>query len=509
MTNAGKGEDLLWNRPSVEVANALFRESGDAVVVVDPADLRIIDVNSVVTRFTDLARDTLLGSHLPELVQSENRDSDGFETIRQTQTFHSRDGYRLRTQRPDLWIPVSVTISRLHFLNASPLGLVTLRDLRELNESRRIAERSSNELKRVLQSINDCVWNAIVDDRGLFQYAYLSPVIEQLTGRHVSEFLERPTAYGELVHADDQPAYEALRLKLHSGRSDHAEYRLLRDDGQTCWVNERVKCTTLQDGHVIQMFGLISDVSERVLTEKRLRQKDAELAHVARVSAMGGMASAIAHEINQPLQAITAFADIAANTLGAGEGSLAGLQELNAQISEQALRAGEIIRRLRSFVRKTDGQRAIEDLHAVVRESIEFMVPGARDAGIALRLNLSASPMHIQADRIQVQQVIVNLVRNSIEAIVDQDTSDGTVSVSTRVVEQEAQISVEDTGAGVSGTSMERLFDAFVTTKNAGLGMGTAICRTIVESHGGRIWATPGTECGTVVHFTLPLHDRG
>ncbi|MCP4510291.1 MAG: PAS domain-containing protein, partial [Fuerstiella sp.] len=105
--------------------------------------------------------------------------------------------------------------------------------MRELNESRRIAERSSHELKRVLQSINDCVWNAIVDDRGLFQYAYLSPVIEQLAGHHVSEFLERPTAYRELVHADDQAAYEKSRLRLHSGQSDHAVYRLQRNDGNT------------------------------------------------------------------------------------------------------------------------------------------------------------------------------------------------------------------------------------------------------------------------------------
>ncbi|MCP4785640.1 MAG: PAS domain-containing protein [Fuerstiella sp.] len=381
--------------------------------------------------------------------------------------------------------------------------------MRELNESRRIAERSSHELKRVLQSINDCVWNAIVDDRGLFQYAYLSPVIEQLAGHHVSEFLERPTAYRELVHADDQAAYEKSRLRLHSGQSDHAVYRLQRNDGNTCWVNERVKCTSLQDGRVIQMFGLISDITERVLTEKRLRQKDAELAHVARVSAMGGMAAAIAHELNQPLQAIAAFADTAVSVLDAGKDPCVDLQEINVQISEQALRAGEIIRRLRSFVRKTDGQRSIEDLHAVVRESIEFMTAVARDAGITLCLNLSDSAIHIQADRIQVQQVMVNLIQNSIESIIDQETSDGTISVSTSVVGQEAQIFVEDTGAGVSAASMETLFDPFVTTKNTGLGMGTAICRTIVESHGGRIWATPGRVCGTIVHFTLPVHDKG
>ncbi|MCP4785641.1 MAG: PAS domain-containing protein [Fuerstiella sp.] len=102
MTNAGDGDDVLWHRPAGEVAHALFRESGDAIVVVDPTDLSIIDVNSVIIKFTDLARDTLLGSHLSKLVQSENQDSDGFETLRQTQTFHSRDGYRLRTKRSDL-----------------------------------------------------------------------------------------------------------------------------------------------------------------------------------------------------------------------------------------------------------------------------------------------------------------------------------------------------------------------------------------------------------------------
>jgi C4-dicarboxylate-specific signal transduction histidine kinase len=320
--------------------------------------------------------------------------------------------------------------------------------------------------------------------------------------------MDQPTAYCELVHTDDQAIHETHRRQLHGGQSSQAEYRLQRDDGKVRWVSERVKCTTLQDGRVVQMFGIISDITDRVTSERRLRLKEAELAHVARVSAMEGMAAAIAHEINQPLQAIAAFADVAAHILEAGNDPSVDLRELNSQISEQALRAGEIIRRLRTFARKTDGERSTEDVHAVVRESIEFMTPVARDKGIALRLNPSAAPIRIRADRIQVQQVLVNLIRNSIESILDQETPGGTVCVSTAVVGSEAQISVEDNGVGVTSELMESLFVPFVTTKSTGLGMGTAICRTIVKAHGGRIWAAQGRETGTIIHFTLPLHDE-
>ena len=507
MNAPDNGNDVLWNRPAAEVAHALFRESGDAVIIVDPSDLSIVDVNSVVLRFTELDRNSILGSHLSELVEADMPDDDAFEAIRQTETFHSRGGYRLQTSTRDVCIPVSVTTSRLHFSNASPLGLVTLRDMREINESRRIAERSSGELMRVLQAVNDCVWNAIVDDQGRFQYAYLSPVIEQLTGQQVSDLMDHPAAYREIVHADDQATHEEHRQKLHGGESSQAEYRLQRGDGKVRWVSERVKCTTSQDGRMLQLFGIISDVTDRVTSERRLRLKEAELAHVARVSAMEGMAAAIAHEINQPLQAIAAFADVAANVLDDGQDASVDLRELNVQISEQAIRAGDIVRRLRNFARKTDGERSTEDVHAVVRESIEFMTPVARDEGITLHLKQSAAPIRIRADRIQLQQVMVNLIRNSIDSILDLETPGGTVSVSTAVVESEAQISVEDTGVGVTRELMESLFVPFVTTKSSGLGIGTAICRSIVEAHGGRIWAAQGRECGTIIHFTLPLHD--
>ncbi len=150
----------FWRRPPDEVAQALFRESGDAIVVVDPANLSIVDINPVVVKLTGLAREVLVGSNVTELVQSEKQDADCFSTLQRTETFHSRAGFRLRTDSPDRWIPVSLTISRLHFSDSPPLGLVMLHDMREINESKRKAERTSDELKRVLQSVNDCVWNA-------------------------------------------------------------------------------------------------------------------------------------------------------------------------------------------------------------------------------------------------------------------------------------------------------------------------------------------------------------
>ncbi|MDP7020107.1 MAG: PAS domain S-box protein [Pirellulaceae bacterium] len=501
-------EGSLWLRSPIETAQALFQESGDAIVVVDPATLRIIDANPVVLKFTEMTHEDLVGSDMTDLLKSDEQKMGCFSTLLETGTFHSRAGFRLRTNRRDHWIPVSVTISRMHFSDAQPLGLFLIHDMREINEAKHRAERTADELQRVLQSVSDCVWNAILDPAGQLQYVYLSPVIERITGYDVAHFLDEPSVYREVVHPNHQSVYQDFVSRLRGNRSEQLEYQVRRADGESRWVSEHVNCSQAEGSHLTHLFGVLTDITSRKRSAERLRQKEAELAHFSRVSAMGEMAAALAHELNQPLYAIANFAGTAEKLLETGGDTTARLGDINRQISGQALRAGEIIRCLRAFVSKTKGVRSTVDVNAMVRDSHKLLLPVARDEGATVRLALAEAPLNVNVDQVQIQQVVVNLLTNAFESLRSKDAENRVVEIGTAMTEDgDVQVSIKDSGVGISRELVGKLFEPFFTTKESGMGMGMAISRTIIESHGGRIWATPGDECGTVACFTLPLHQ--
>jgi two-component system sensor kinase FixL len=224
---------------------------------------------------------------------------------------------------------------------------------------------------------------------------------------------------------------------------------------------------------------------------------------------MGEMVAGIAHEINQPLYAISNFAAASAQLLSANNSQHADrLRTLNLQIAEQAVRAGDIIRRLRAFARKTDGEHAAFDLNDAVHSACQLLAPEALRKNITVRIEAAEDPpLRMFGDRIQIEQILVNLVRNAFEAIQDSDHH-RRVTVRTWLLESEARVTVQDTGAGIPEHSLARIFDPFFTTKRQGLGMGLAISRTIVEAHGGRIWASPNHSVGTIFTVALPHYQE-
>lgn len=218
---------------------------------------------------------------------------------------------------------------------------------------------------------------------------------------------------------------------------------------------------------------------------------------------MGELVAGIAHEVNQPLYAIANFAAVAEKKLENRPDEMGQtLQQLNRLIAEQAVRAGEIIRRLRAFVSKTDGVHCTLDMNSVIRDAVAILAPMTHGADASVRLELSPSPVVVHADRVQLEQVVVNLVRNGLEAVAGGEVR--RITVRTALAESRVEVSVEDTGIGVPEREQGKLFDAFFTSKQDGLGMGLSISRTIVEAHDGRIWATPRRQGGLVVQFTLP-----
>lgn len=249
----------------------------------------------------------------------------------------------------------------------------------------------------------------------------------------------------------------------------------------------------------------IRDLSEQALAEANVERLRAELAHVSRASAMGAIASTLAHEINQPIANVANYVESVRHLLASGSDiGPAVLDEALQEATQEALRAGEIVRHIRELVSTGDVEKSVEDLHEIVDGAGSIAFVGAREQGIQIEVDVPAVPVLV--DRVQIQQVLINLIRNAREAMQASDERRLSV-VGADIGDGMVRVTVSDTGSGVSPAIQGRLFEAFATTKPDGMGMGLSICRTIVEANGGRIWAEPGERRGTRFHFTLPRSE--
>lgn len=253
------------------------------------------------------------------------------------------------------------------------------------------------------------------------------------------------------------------------------------------------------------------NVTARKVTEEQAHELQTELAHVARLSTMGEMASGLAHELNQPLAAIIAYADACQELIDSGRMEREQLQEVLRAVTNQAERAGKIIHRLRSLVKKGRPFRNAVQVNDAVREVSALLEPEIRNRGAHLRLELEEGLPATSADFVQIQQVLLNLMRNALDSMAEVDPQQRHLLVSTRITsEGQVEIAVGDRGRGISPENISRLFEPFFTTKAEGLGMGLPISRTIVESHGGRLWLAPNPEAGMTARFVLPVQvERG
>lgn len=249
--------------------------------------------------------------------------------------------------------------------------------------------------------------------------------------------------------------------------------------------------------------GFIRDLSERHRTEARVRELQGELVHVSRLTALGEMASALAHELNQPLSAIANYLKGSAMLLAREEVPHTRVRDAISRAADEALRAGAIIRRLRDFVARGDTERRVESLPRLMEEASALALVGAREQGVRVRFGYDRAVDAVLADKVQIQQVALNLIRNALDAMAEVPVRELVVTV--RPAEDfMAQVSVTDTGPGISADIAEHLFQPFRTTKPSGMGVGLSISRTIIEAHGGRIWVEAHDHAGTTFHFTLP-----
>jgi two-component system sensor kinase FixL len=249
--------------------------------------------------------------------------------------------------------------------------------------------------------------------------------------------------------------------------------------------------------------GFIRDLTEHERDELRMKELQSELVHVSRLSAMGTMASTLAHELNQPLTALANYLETTRDLLADPDPeTVAMVREALDDAAKESLRAGHIVRRLRDFVARGEVEKRVEDLPRMIEEASTLGLMGARERGVRAFFHLDPRATPVLVDRVQIQQVLVNLIRNAVEAMADATKHDLTV---TTVAQANGliRVSVADTGPGISDEVAPQLFEAFVSSKNEGMGLGLSICRTIIEAHGGRIWTEQAPSGGATFHFTL------
>ena len=355
-------------------------------------------------------------------------------------------------------------------------------------------------LRSILETIPDAM--IVIDERG--RILSFSAAAERMFGYAESEIIGENIS--ALMPSPDREQHDEYldryletgeRKMIGIGRVTTARHR----DGSTFPIDLHVGEARIDHERVFT--GFIRDLTERQQTELRLHDLQSELAHVARVSEMGTFATSIAHELNQPLTAIANYVETSRDLLENPDAeTLEIVRDALQDCAAQSIRAGQIVRRLRDFISRGETERRVESLARVVNEASALALIGAGERGVEVEVKLEPNADKVLIDRIQVQQVIVNLVRNAIEAMAESQVR------RLRIASKKAkggfvEVSIEDSGPGLPEELAGQLFQPFLSTKAEGMGLGLSICHTIVNAHGGRIWSDKSRLGGTAFHFTL------
>jgi PAS domain S-box-containing protein len=310
----------------------------------------------------------------------------------------------------------------------------------------------------------------------------------------------------ERIHPEDRQIWrDAVAEALHGGSRYDVEYRVVRPDGELRIVHSQGDVTWDDAGRPRRMFGIIQDITESKRAAEALRDAQMELAHVNRVTTMGQLTASIAHEVNQPIAATVTNADAALLWLAAQPPDLGEARQALGRIIKDGKRAGDVIGRIRGHVKKVPPQTDRLDINETIREVVALTRSELLRNGVSLQTELVDLPA-IQGDRVQLQQVMLNLIVNAVQAMSEVGEGSRALCISTGMdASGNLLVGVRDSGPGLNPESRDRLFDAFYTTKPGGMGMGLSICRSIIEAHGGRVWATANVPQGSVFQFTLPL----
>ncbi len=361
--------------------------------------------------------------------------------------------------------------------------------------------RQREECGLILGSVPALIW--YVDRDGRVRYA--NAAVAELLGRPQAELARKKAA--ALL-----PKEQAIRFQadneaiLASGKPRYGTIEAFQTPTGVRWLQTDRIPRIGADGKPTGVIVASKDITDRLEAQEQSRLHQERLAHVTRLHSLGEMAAGIAHEMNQPLAAIANYAHACRRRIAAGTATPDKLMDLLGKIAEQAERTGEIIRSIRSMSKKEENRQQCANLGALVREALDMARTDSRSLDCPIGLDLPNSLPTVVVDPIQIQQVILNLIRNSLDAMESVPADERRIVVSASLHDPEnVEVAVADWGIGLPDEAGERLFDPFFTTKHSGLGIGLSISRSIINSHGGQFWFAGNADRGTTFRFTLPI----
>jgi two-component system sensor kinase FixL len=480
---------------------AAIVSSSDDAIIGKTLDGIVTDWNAAAQRIFGYSAAEMIGKSITLLLPPGLEDEER-QILAQMRAGEKVEHFESRRRRKDgTIIDVSVTVSPVRDGEGALIGISKVaRDISMAKAVQDALTEREAHLRSVLETVPDAM--VVIDTRGIMQS--FSAAAEKLfgydaqeaVGRNVSILMPEPYAGqhdGYLAH------YLATgeRRVIGVGRIVVG----LRRDGSTFPMELTVGEMRSRDRRYFT--GFVRDLTERQQTQQRLQELQSELIFMSRFTALGEMASTLAHELNQPLTAATSYMNGARRLLAGGApDNVAAAGAALESAAEQTLRASQIIKRLREFVARGESERRVEDLRKLIEEASALALVGAREIGIRTRFDFDPAARLVLVDRIQLQQVLLNLMRNAIEAM--QEAQRRELAVSARRLDADTvEIAVSDTGTGIAPEIAAKLFQPFMTTKPQGMGVGLSISRTIVEAHGGRLWAEPNPGGGTIFRLTL------
>jgi len=512
-SNSHSGKADLGRDASTRLAR-IIEHSLNEIYVIDAETLRFINANRGARVNTGYQ-----ASELENLTPIDLKPHVS-QAVWDRLTRPLRDGRRKRTQfntshrRKDGSL-YDVSVQLEYMAEEAPAVFVAF--IEDLTTRHRV-EAEQQQSEALLETVIDTAPDAIitVDADGLimsFSAAaekMLQYRAEEVIGKNVKILMPPP-------YRDEHDGYMEHYLRTGEKRIIGIGRRVtaMRKDGTEFPMELAVGEVNQAGTHLFT--GFIRDISNRVRIEERASVLQRDLNHAARLTAMGEMASALAHEVNQPLAAISNYAQVVKKLLSKAETPDPRQLEFNTKIADQAQRAGDIIRRLRQFVRRAETDRNRQDLNDVVREAAQLALIGATSKGISVSFHLEDGLPNVLLDRIQIQQVVVNLIRNAMDSL--QEMNQREIEIETHALDSprkisvrsdvssghEVQVSVHDTGPGIDEDVLGRLFEPFVTTKETGMGIGLSVSKSIIEAHGGSLWAENHPDGGAAFHFTVPV----
>jgi len=486
---------------NAEIGDELFEQAPEAVAILTTDD-RIVRVNKEFTRMFGYEPDEVLERPINDLIVSEAQLGGARAYTRVLQQGGRVEVETVRKRKDGTEIDVSLLAISVR--SASGEHVVNYAIYRDITERKRAEERlreSEARFQTMADTAPVLIWMTGTD--ALCNY-FNKPWLE-FTGRTMEQ--EVGIGWTEGVHPDDvQGCFDCFLPAFHARKPFRMEYRLRRADGEYRWVIESGIPRYTGADEFTGYIGSNIDITELKRAEverQRLRQLEADLAHINRVSMMGELAASLAHELKQPIAAALTNAKTCVRWLRRDTPDVAEGCEAAFRMINDATRAAEVIDRVRSLYRRDTSDRELLDVNDLIREMITLLHDKADRNSISIRTELDSELPLITADRVQLQQVLMNLILNGIEAMKD---ANGELTItSKRTADTQLLVSVSDSGTGLPVGDVDRIFDAFFTTKAQGTGMGLSISRRIIESHGGRLWASANAERGATFQFTLPI----